>query len=209
LLLLLCAETEWERQEQEAHAQFVHIEPKEEFEHAVETLDTEKFRIAKSINNAEAARQTLERNVGALHAQKALLERADALVHRIDEAERRLAKQSSGAQADALNDAGLREHVAALGPLIKEFEGHRGLGDEAGRLKQLRARLLAPETLREELGQVRRSVEVASFLQFYHWIAPVKWDLPAQTPTATCKGTMRAPHTRAARDPYVPTRITS
>lgn len=95
----------------------------------------------------------------------------------------------------------VRMQATELTALIKELEGHKGLVEETARLKQLRARLATAETMREELAHVRRTLDVGSFLQFYHFIAPIKWDLSAAP--GQCKGSMRAPHTRPSREQYV------
>lgn len=85
--------TEWESQVQAAEEKFLHIAPDNEFQHNVETLEQEKFDVAKHINNLESTCQNLERTHAALLTQKVALDRMEQTLRRLDEVEQELSRQ--------------------------------------------------------------------------------------------------------------------
>lgn len=90
----------------------MHIAPPSEFQHKVETLDHEKFNVAKHINNVESTCQALERTYASVMAQRAALEQIEAMYRQLDEVECAIAKQLKR-DSPAYQDASL-QHFPAL-----------------------------------------------------------------------------------------------
>lgn len=90
----------------------MHIAPPSEFQHKVETLDHEKFNVAKHINNMESTCQALERTYASVMAQRAALEQIESMYRKLDEVECAIAKQLKR-DSPAFKDASL-QHFPVL-----------------------------------------------------------------------------------------------